>query len=427
MQENDPGFYITAAEYIENLRDNKFSTLNTSYINDEVKKDYGDKFLKIIAARELAGVDRNQPDKLRAAFITPQMVDERVAAMKNDSIYRGFIDDINNSRYKMITAVNGAKMVPGHGGKLSDMLKDYMLNLPPGELKNDKQYERYLPDADKRIESLKKQAENLQKKNPASREESKEITDRLIKAVAEIVVIRNLVQAEAGNRESIGKKLTASNQDIIKEKVDMLVADEGFRNTALNRDVQSLLLKGHGGKMSAKVRELYSERLDKDDRLCEIIEENTIERRMGYLKQEAGRIAQSVREAKAGSREQRRLAKTGKDLMEEYSLLYAKVVDPDTFTVEQAKLKNDVPWGKVKELKTKDTVFTQKFRHVTGYFEVNDVTECLEAMATQSLDTFKNTVNSKINDINAKIKAQNNPQNQAENQPERKQQHNRKK
>ena len=396
---------LTARDYINNLRDNGFKVINTSYIDDAKKDEYGDKFLKIIAARQLAGSQRNDPDKLKKVMVTTDQVNQRVAEMKEDEVFKGFIDSIKKSKYKMITAINGAKMKPGHGGKLDDMLKDYMLNLPPGELKNTKLHERYMPSVDERIEKIKKQVEKLQKKQPKSKKEEDKNKDQLVKAVAEIIVLRNLAQAEPGKKESLAKTLSCSQDDVLKSKVETLAKDEAFRTTALNRNIQKLLVaRGHGGKMTTKVRELYSENLEKQGDITDIIEENTIDSRMKQLKKKAGELATSIKNAQPGSAAQNEQIQAGKDLMEEYSLLYAKIVDPDSFEVVQDKLKKDVPWGRVAELKTKDTTFTRKFRYVTGYFNLADVEECLDKMSKQKVEDYLGSVNAKINEVNQRIK-----------------------
>ena len=399
----------TADKYIEILRDKGFKTINTNHLTKEIKDDYGDKFLKIIAARQLAGAGRKDSQKLKSFAVTPEMINDRVAEMKKDEVFKGFISSIKKSNYKMITAITAARMSIDHGAKLDDMLKEYMLNLPPGEMKNSKLHERYLPKAVDRIETLQKQVEKLQKKNTANKEEDKKKEDQLVKAVAEIIELRNIVKAEAGNKNSLSKKITANQLDLLKSKVDTLAANEAFRFTARQRDVQNLVIKGHGGKMTAKVRELYSARFDKDIAVSDIIDSNTIEKRMAQLKQSAGRISASLHSSEDGSAEQNKLVQDGKNLMEEYSLLFAKVVNPDTFEVEEDKLKKDVPWQKVRELKTKNTTFTERFRHVTGFFSANDIAECLDSMSTQSLADFKTFVNTKIVAVSARIKKLQNP------------------
>ena len=325
-----------ARDFIVELRDKGFETRNSSYFTDKVKEDYGNKFLKIIAARQLADSERNNPERLKTVSITAEQLDQRVAEMKEDAVFKGFIDSIKKSKSKMISAITRATATPGHGGKLDDMLKKYMLNLPPGELKNSKLHERYMPSVDERIEKIKEQVEKLQSKNTTSKKEDEKIKDQLVKAVAEIIELRNLSQAEYGKKESLAKKIPC-DQNVLESKINALANDGAFRSTALDRNVQKLLVaKGHGGKMTVKVRELYSQNLEKKAGISEILEENTIQARMKQMKKKAGEIAESLGKAQPGSDIQNDQAKAGKELMEEYYLLYAQFLSKAADIVSSA-------------------------------------------------------------------------------------------
>ena len=103
---------------------------------------------------------------------------------------------------------------------------------------------------------------------------------------------------------------------------------------------------------------------------------------------------------------------TGKNLLMKYSLLYAKVVNPETYAVEEDKLRKDVPWEKVRDLKRTETTFTRMFRHVFDHFKADDIAKCLEDMSNMKLDDFKNSVNGKITEVSARLRRerQANPQ-----------------
>ena len=403
---------VSALDYIENIRDTQFPVINTFRITDAIKNDYGDKFLQIIAARQLADSVRNYSDRLSSYMLTPQQVEERVALMKNDAVFRGFIDDIKNNRYKLITAINGAKMRPGHGGKLDDMLKEYMLNLPPGELKNSKLHERYMPKAEERIKSIQDHVKRLNKLQPATEEEDERKDHQLSCAVAEILEIRNLVRAEGEKKEPLSHVIPCTQEDTLKQKITGYADRESFRMTSLHRDVQGVVSKGYGSRLTMKARELDAQRDTHDLYPCHIITDNSIEGRMKKLEQRAGDLAGNLRGAQAGSNEQRQHTENGRKLLEEYSLLFAKVVNPENYEVVPDKLLNDVPWEKVRDLQTKTTQFKRMFRRVFDRFDPNEVADCLDLMAASDLNSFKNNVNGKIDQLRARIQAnhQGNPQ-----------------
>ena len=407
---------ISALDYIEDIRDHKFEEINIYRITNEMKADYGDQFLRIMAARQLAGSERRDPSRLESYILSAEQVEERVALMKNDEIFRGFIDDIMSDNDKMITAINGAMMCPGHGGKLDDMMKEYMLNLPPGELKNSKLHERYMPKVDARIESIQNQVKRLNKLRPANDMEDERKDHQLSCAVAEILELRNLAKAETGRKESLAKTIPCYRNDTLKQKIDHYADRESFRMSALHRDVQRLVLKGHGGQMTLKARELDSERDTQNLYPCEIITANSIGTRMKKLERKARALARDLRQAEAGSMDQQQISQKGKNLLEEYSLLFAKVVDPETYVVENAKLRQDVPWSKIGDLRTKETTFTRNFRHTFGYFNPGDIADSLDIMARSDSNHFKDNMNTKINQVSARINTGHNQANPQANQ-----------
>ena len=166
--------------------------------------------------------------------------------------------------------------------------------------------------------------------------------------------------------------------------------------------------------MTVKVRELYSQNLEKKAGISEILEENTIQARMKQMKKKAGEIAKSLGKAEPGSDLQNEHAKAGKELMEEYYLLYAKIVKPETFKVDQNMLKKDVPWGKISELKTKDTVYRNKFRNMIGYFKPEDIADCLDSLSKNKIEDDMTNMNAKISEVSTRIKSEKNAANDQE-------------
>ena len=407
---------VSALDYIENIRDHQFKVVNTSYLTEEILNDYGDKFLRIMAARQLADSARNKSGRLESCILSEQQIEDRVALMKNDEIFRGFIEDIKNSRYKQITAINGAKMRPGHGGKLDDMMKEYMLSLPPGKLKNSKLHERYMPTVGQRIESIQDQMKKLNKTRPANDEEEERKDHQLSCAVAEILELRNLAKAEAGKKDRLSKNIPCSRDDTLKRRIDYYADRDSFRWTALHRDVQRLALKGHGGQMTLKAREVDAERPGRDQAPCEIITANSIEARMKRLEGKAGTLVQDLRGAEDGSLEQQQLVQNGNKLLKEYALLLAKVSDPEYYEVKPDMLRNDVPWDKIRELRTTETEFTRRFDRTFSHFNPGEIADCLDIMTASNVSTFKNSINAKINQVSARLNGGHHPANPQANQ-----------
>ena len=82
-----------ALNYIENLRDHGFPESNPSRLSEEQKQDYADKFLKIIAVRQLADSERGKKGKLVGFTFTEEELNARVNQMKHDYVFKSFIKD----------------------------------------------------------------------------------------------------------------------------------------------------------------------------------------------------------------------------------------------------------------------------------------------------------------------------------------------
>ena len=331
-----------ARDFIESIRDHSFPVVNTRYIDKAVKSKYVNNMLLIIAARQLAGSTRNDAGTLNTE-IKYEDVFKRVEEMKKDTVIKNFILDTVNNKDTLITAVNGAKQRPGHGGKLEDMLKEYIRKLPPGEMLNDKLHERYLPTVKERIEIIQNQTKTLLKEEAKTQEDLNKQKDTFRKAVAETIILRNLAKADKGNKNSLDKPIPCEEKDTLKSQIDQLVKSHDFQDICVRREFQGLLFAGHGGNMTHMIREHYLNLLGaNDDNLKKILEQNTIKSRMEELSKQAEEI-------KNGLNDVHNLEKA-KTILNEFTFLMNQGLDKVTHRPVMSRYNKDVPWEKVNEI-----------------------------------------------------------------------------
>ena len=159
---------------------------------------------------------------------------------------------------------------------------------------------------------------------------------------------------------------------------------------------------------SLKARELDSGRDNLKSEPCTIITANSIETRMKKLERKARGLARDIHRTAEGSNAQQQYAQKGMNLLKEYSLLFAKIVDPETYELEEDRLRKDVPWNKIGELKTKGTEFKRDFRQVFSHFNPGEIAECLELMSESDLKNFKVKMNAKIGKVSTRLNAERN-------------------
>ena len=403
---------ISAREYIEGIRDKKFPVINTAYINAEIKEKYAENFLRIMAARQLVDSVRHDPEKLKNR-ITLKQVNDRVAEMKNDPIFKGFLNDTLNNRFKMITAINGAKLRPGHGGKLDDMLKEYMLKLEPGMLKNDSLHKRYLPTVKDRIESIRDRIKKLNNTPSKNHEDDLKKEEMIRRAVTEIIVLRDMARADYGHKVSLEKKIPSSEKDTLKKTVDKVLEnqDEHYNFICRSREVRELLLKGHGGKMTVQVRQMETQRLgDQNRALTEILNANTIKTRLEQLRTRAAELLNNINNTNPGSPERKESLTKGKMFLKEYALLalegYNNGVNDAVISIK------DVPWNEINEIRLHNTLPTRMMEvgNRIDQLKTQDVKSCLEKAASPDINGCITDLTMRMNAMVAGGQRQANPQ-----------------
>ena len=400
---------MVADYYIEQTRDKDFPITNPSELSYDKKEFYIRRFLEILAIRQLANSERGKVDKLIGFQFTQEELADRVEEMKEDSVFKGFIKKLREEPEYMKKAILAAKANPGHGGKLDDMLKDYMLNLPPGELRNSKLHDRFLPNIKERIESIQEQYKRATRalkeldaiekalgriqvrggsdkqieRYTEKRAKLQNLVDEfsLPKAVAEIIALRNYAHADLGKKSSLNKKVPSFEED----KLDDLTSvynDEGFEEICKHEAVAGMLTMGHAGNMTALVRELALDRKIEDKDINALLEKNTIGYHLDHtLKEEAGTLSNRLKDGiESESPFINKMVEDGKMLIMEYMHLTMKVWNSDYKNVDKELLIKDVPWGEMENMKRKGLDYDKDIKSYLENFKPDDVAGLLDVM-----------------------------------------------
>ena len=281
-----PSVRKTADKWIEDFR--KPESLYK--IVDGRKTVDFDKVVKIMAARHAAGSVRGSAEKLVTTNIREKDLDKRAADLKKLPHFNDFLESLKDpaKQRKMLSAIG-----KGHCGGLDDMFTEYLKNLPAGQLENTPELERYMPTAKDRIEALQNQTKQLGR-TPAD-------LKKKATAAAEIVQLRNLVQAERKKKSTLDVKIPvcsakepADPRENLQAGIGKLIEDEAAYGALCSDDAQGLLREGHGGEMTILLRDkmrasqLTQQKMGPD--ACRILKHNTYEGRMEELREEAGKI-----------------------------------------------------------------------------------------------------------------------------------------
>ncbi len=410
----------TAADHIESLRDNGFPQKNPEELSENDKEIYTDRFLKIMAARELADSVRGSKAKLVATKLSADDINRRALEMKQNGTFSRFMDKLKEDPKLMKAAVSAAGK--GHGGGLDDMFRDYVKNQNAGELRNDGILKRYMPTVKERIEILQKQYGKQQgllkdladvekdltklqkggseKKIEATEEKKDKIEEELEsgstkeKIAAEIIQLRNLSHAVKGKKSSLDKPVpvaSASEVETLCSKVDAMGS---FEDPVLSDpEVTKLILSGHGGDMAEKARTLANEKLNtdyRDDRLnLATYNGNTIGQRLKDLRRSAGKLSEEIgKRTKNNGEGMGALMKQGVDLLAETILLDGRVRDPQTGDIMKDQLLTEVPWNTVDKVLAGNPENNPTFNGMFGNLSPNKMIEVLGELSANGHDEF---------------------------------------
>ncbi|MCR5336994.1 MAG: hypothetical protein K6E75_00410 [Lachnospiraceae bacterium] len=251
---------------------------------DSFKQYPKDYFATIMAARDIAGVERNQPSILMRTSISQYDLKKRREALIHPGGHLAqFLDKLASDPAYLAKAEKAASA--GHCGGVDDMFKDYLKNLPAGQLKNDDpSIARFMPTVQERIEALQKQAKACRKKGEMPYAQA-----------AEIVVLRNMIKAERYEKDSLNFKIPLPGKNL-SDEVTKMASRESFRDVVTEPKVLSNIGSGHGGEMLTQMRKAYGKTVGKKDykAAAEVLAEGTFDGRLKQIKLEAGQYRKEL-------------------------------------------------------------------------------------------------------------------------------------
>ncbi|MBR3040533.1 MAG: hypothetical protein IKI20_07775 [Lachnospiraceae bacterium] len=439
-----------AINYIEDIRDNQFKNAAEDYSSQEIDKHI-DNVLRIMAARQLADSDRGSSAKLKKAVFTGDEVEMRVDEMKNDPMFKQFLNDVKLDRNLYNKLIKAASSKSGHGGKLDDIYKEYVKNLPARDLHNTRINERYMPTVKERIEILQNKAKN-EKNLPEE-------------AAAEIVVLRNLSRAEIGKAKTLDKKIPCFEKDTLCYESTKLSRNDYFKDSfGKNTVATGLLLKGHGGDMLQFLRDHFDEVVenqkrmeaeaieDMQDRISNnmlepgaievqqkeweedkeftksILEENLIGSNLERLQAEAKTLAKDLKAVIKNEKDlkeldaenpernkpgkvsaqytemKKQLVEQGKLLIGEYLILIGKAWNSNLDTTDVSKFKLEVPGEELDKLYSQKENYNKDYTKFFEKFEAGDIAESLKMVSESKLPEFPRLLTQKKAQLDSKEK-----------------------
>ena len=418
----------TAAQYIERLKANGFPKKDPATMQPEEKELALDRFLRIMAAREMADSVRNDKDKLVKYHTNAEDIEKRAKEMKNDPTFRKYLATLRDDPAKMKAAIAAA--TKGHGGGLDDMFKDFVKHQPAGELENPAILKRYMPTVKERIEILQKDKERFDDLT----EQYNSVHEKLVKIqnkyadksistsvgndikrlqaqrdnleqqrqafplgnlASEILVLRNMVHANRDKKSSLDKPIpvTDSKQGSLVNKVE-----EMNRPTLMRQDeVTKLITKGHGGEMVEKARELADNEnyraLDQDlkDRHLEVLKENTIEAHLPKISREANTLATQIRKAMDEGDDVKELVEQGKKLLAETFIIDSKIREKEHNNIDDGLKKKDMPWTAIENMQKNGPESNDTFKTLIGNVYPETICDHLELLS-EGHEKYVNTL-----------------------------------
>ena len=418
---------MSAAAYIENIKDHGFPVKNPSVLEPQDKNLYIDRFIRIMAARELADSDRGHAAKLNSHRLTAQDVDDRATQMKKDPTFRAFIKTLESDTKKLKSAISAA--TSGHGGGIDDMFKDFIKKQSACKLRNDNILKRYMPNAKERLEILQGQYKTYKNSfkelrtvdnklralrgvnDPAAIDKLRAKKIKLERnlqdydpgeVAAEMITLRSLIKADKGKKASLDKTIPVSaGKDNLSKNSKVLADNEGVRHILTSRAVTDLINTGHGGNMMAEARTLANNTLNKKDLKAEfrILNANTIETRLKTIENEAGELSNKLYLARTNNQLTGDLMKDAKKLLGEYMMLDGKTRSNDPGKAEKDLLLTDTPWGEIETMKKKDPESNPSFRELFQDLASDDMEDLLSDLSKGKRKQFIGKLAGKKNEM----------------------------
>ena len=356
----------TAAKYIEDLKAG--ATSYATFTSTDTAR--------ILAARLLADSKIGYADRLIAKEVTDSEVEKTAEWIKKNTSFDTFFNQNGKKIY------NAAK-ARGHGGGIDKLFKEYITNLPVGQLPSRVLYTRYMPTALERIDAIKKQIKSGDAKD-------------IYAAAAEIAVLRNMVKAEKGEKSTLTRKLSPEQMANLKEQIETLSKDPSFREMLNDEKTRSLVTSGHGGDFLDRVRRSEKNHPNMSKNASAILNSGTLGAHIEGLKKQASDLFTElndeltrVRNAPEAERDMGKAWETiekSKKLLAEYIACDNISRKPVKGAVNtEARLLQDVPASKISEQVSKRDS-NQAFNDLTKGISPAKTLEILHNLATKSPD-----------------------------------------
>ncbi len=379
--EHDYNAYLNSKAY-KDVQSSKDALHWVDYLKSEYGKDpnsfkskpeYPDNFLtSIIAVRDIAGAERNEPSTLRrGGLISQSDINGRIGTLKQNDHFKEWLAEFKRDPAYLAKAESAATVTFGHGGKVEDMFKKFLMKQPAGALEYDPTIARLMPTVKERIEGLQDQIKNGKKNNP----------EFVATAAAEILLLRNKIKCERNKKSSLNVKCPCDDPQF-NQSIKDLAAQNTFKLMLQNPRILSQITEGHGGEMIDRMRTEFNDKGYTNESVGQPLMEGTVDGRLEYLKNEVIKTHNNFADFKQPSLEEKNNAK--KVIAEYTSLASLKVK-------KHYKGSDNVPRSTVNSFVDNavnhDRNFSQLFDIDNEYYSVmNDIENKKEGAFISSFD-----------------------------------------
>ena len=312
---------------------------------------------RIFAARILVNSEPGNGNSLKHP-VNGKDIDRVAKELLNNKHFNDFV--MEKERGELANVINKY----GHGGKLENRFKNYLLTRPAGELQNDRILDRFMPTAWDRINELKKQA--------------KKVRDGSInKEIAETMVLRRMVGAERNTPDRLKVKIPTVGK--LTEQVSYVAygAEEAGNDVRVKTDFR----EGHGGLM---IENMKNAKEVHKKMLRDAMDIGTVENKFKSMQDKAGAIVKKLEaEPDQNSDEYKALTRDAKEIIAQVVAIYDRIVQKGNViseeTLRTTMPQNDVELQSSMEGLINNTVFNNKLfpnnapesfiTHLKGFIE----------------------------------------------------------
>ena len=348
------------------IEQNWKSQINNNIESVRSQKGYPQTFFAgLLATRDLAGAKRGSLSSIIRSYVGRNEIRDRAKEfMEKPGHMKDFLNKLATDKKLLAKAEKAAGK--GHGGGIDDLFKDYLKNLPAGNLHNDQALARYMPTVQERIEALQTQAKKLKSTGFTPDAQA-----------AEIVILRNMIKAERKVKDSLDHPIPTGGRDLSAE-TNKVVKSVAFKELLSDRKIGSLITKGHGGEMLTEMRKAYSLLPDRtySEEAENALNEGSFGGRITQIKEEAGKLKERLNNLKKNL--------LSDDVNEVYDLSRKLIAENIAlckyFSGTGANSSENIPWKKIYKLRD-SMARDEKTRNVlypNGYTDDKDIEKRLD-------------------------------------------------